>query len=459
MDKNKPITLYEYGEWSAKVEKSNFTALEQQLIEIWKARKKEDGDDMLTESENEEVVKKNDFQPFLLLNHKKEIRARNWVGFIQNDEQLIEIYPKVFKKNTQSKETSLEEKGNMLQHVFFWLDYCNKQRFPHTQAGLETVNVDSFPELIIYLFASHLKEILEEKPLSIYQEVEERMQMPRGRLNFQRYINNSLVTGQWHQMECDYDPFVFDNAVNRVIKYCARLLEQQTRIDSNINLLREITFILDEVEDMSCSIYDVRQIKLNPFFEEYETALDYCKMILEQQIYSSESYEMNRWTMLLPMELLFEDFIAGFIKKYFSDEWNVEFQKGDMYVVNDPKAFKMKHDIFLEHKTSGKKIIIDTKYKIRTDDEQKEAKKGVTQSDIYQMITYAIKRDCKDVVLMYPCALDKVSEHDESFAVNHGKESNEQIKIHVVSVPFWCEGAFVKDRLKNALKEKMQNVL
>ena len=350
------------------------------------------------------------------------------------------------------------------------MDYCTKWKFPHTQAGLDLEHIDSFPELIIYLMASEIKTIVEEKPLSLYQEVEERMQMPRGRLNFQRYITNSLSKGLWHQMECDHEPFVFDNVVNRVIKYCVRLLAQQSGNEVNQNLLSDIIFVLDEVEDVPCTIYDLQKIKLNPFFEEYQQALDYCRMILEQQIYSNESYSMQRWTILFPMELLFEDFIAGFIKRHFQNDWEeIKSQKSNMNVVNEPEpAFQMKHDIYLESKDRSRTIIIDTKYKVRTNEERNEKKRGVSQADLYQMLAYAYKRDCKEVILMYPCEMSEVESEEKPFKIYVGNEiKGDPILIRVVAVPFWSNVPLfnlknLEDKpniLEKKLKEKLKNIL
>ncbi len=460
MQENNNIhTHYEFGNWSDY--NKGFESLEKHLIDVWKTRKELfDEEEIETLINDDEEHKKPDYQPFLSLSHKSKIRARNWVGFIQDEDQLIEIYPKVFKQNTPSKES-------MLRHIFFWMDYCSKIKFPNTQAGLNTDNIDSFPELIIYLMASHIKTILEEKPLSLYQETEERMQMPRGRINFQRYINNSLVNGSWHQLECDHEPFLFDNSVNRIIKYCARLLEQQTKIDSNKNLLRDITFILDEVEDVPCTIHDLQRIKLNAFFEEYHIALDYCKMILEQQLYNAEAYDMKRWTMLFPMELLFEDFIAGFVKEHLDKDWKVEFQKGEIYVVDEPKVFKMKHDIFLTNKETNKEtnktIIIDTKYKLRSASDKADKKRGVSQADLYQMITYAVKRGCKDVVLVYPCSIsDAEKSKDEkpvTFKIKSGFDKNHQISISVVELPFWMDGDFDKNTIIDALSNNIEKLI
>lgn len=458
--------LFEYGDWAElrNKEDDDIDAFEKQLVDIWSNRNLELSEEERSDfvvNDNPEEVKKKDYQPFLSINHKKQIRARNWVGFIQNENELIEIYPKIFNGKNLGNIT-------ILKHIFFWLDYCARWKFPHCKAGLATNNIDSFLELMILLFASHIKEIVEEKPLSLYQMKEERLLTPKGSLNFNRYINNSLVTGNWQYMECDHEPFEYDNTVNRVLKYCARLLLNQTKISTNQNLLADIIFTLDDVEDLPCTVHDLQKVKLNPFFEEYHLALDYCKMILEQQIYSSDAYDLMRWSLLFPMELIFEEFIAGFIEQKFSKEWKVKSQKSDKYLVEETnpelKIFKMKHDIFLENiKYPGRKIIIDTKYKIRDEKDISDNKKGVAQADLYQMISYAYKRGCEEIILIYPNNKSDGLREPSTFKINSGISGCKfTINIKIVEVPFWREDAISANdfiELKESLKKKLDEVL
>lgn len=465
MENNNSTVLFEYGDWAElrNKEDDDIDAFEKQLVDIWGYRNLELSEEERSDfvvNDNPEEVKKKDYQPFLSINHKKQIRARNWVGFIQNENELIEIYPKVFNGKNLDNNT-------ILKHIFFWLDYCARWKFPHCKAGLATNDIDSFLELMIFLFATHIKEIVEEKPLSLYQMKEERLLTPKGSLNFNRYINNSLVTGNWQYMECDYEPFEYDNTVNRVLKYCARLLANHAKSSHTQNLIADIIFILDEVTDVPCTVHDLQKVKLNSFFEEYYLALGYCQMIMEHQIYSSDSYELARWSILFPMELLFEEFIAGFINQEFSGKWNVKKQKSEMYVVEKPenehKVFQMRHDIFLESIDKKRTIIIDTKYKIRDNKEIEDHKKGVAQGDLYQMISYAYKRGCEEIILIYPNYKNDVLMEQPAFKINSGISGCKfTINIKIVEVPFWREDAIsAKDfiELKESLKKKLDEVL
>jgi len=84
------------------------------------------------------------------------------------------------------------------------------------------------------------------------------------------------------------------------------------------------------VSDEPCNSSSLNRIKLNSFFGEYIAIIDICRMVLNQEIYSNNHYEQSHWSLLFPMEYIFEDFVAGFIEKELSNDWKVEFQKQDL---------------------------------------------------------------------------------------------------------------------------------
>jgi 5-methylcytosine-specific restriction enzyme subunit McrC len=290
--------------------------------------------------------------------------------------------------------------------------------------------------LIINLIANEIFSTISNHPLLQYQEVEEALATPRGSINFNRYINQSLSRSNFHMIECDYEPFVFDNKVNRVIKYCCRLLLNKTTLSENIRILQEVINHLDEVTDTVVTLRDAESIVFNHFYEDYANVIDSCKLILGQQLYSGTPYDLSQWCLLLPMEYIFEDFVAGFLETHFSKDWTVEYQKSDLYLSDQPQVFNLQQDIFLTNRSSGRKAIVDAKYKIRDPNFKSDAKKGVSQSDLYQMVSYAYKRGCNEVVLIYPNVSEEIKEPDV-FEINSGFESSNSIIVKAIEVPFW----------------------
>jgi len=253
-------------------------------------------------------------------------------------------------------------------------------------------------------------------------------------------------------IECDYEPFVFDNKVNRVIKYCCRLLLSKTTLSENIRILQEVIYHLDEVTDTVVTLRDAESIVLNHFFNDYTCIIDSCKLILAQQLYSGKPYDLSQWCLLLPMEYIFEDFVAGFMDVHFGKEWKVHYQKSDLYLSDTPQVFNLQHDIFLTNRLTERKLIVDAKYKMRDKNFKSDLKRGVSQTDLYQMVSYAYKRGCNEVVLIYPNVDEEIKEHDV-FEIKSGFENSETITAKAIEVPFWSIKGLtsLESRLVNVL--------
>lgn len=420
--------------------------LEPYLCEVWKSRTFLYASDF--EAEPLEITEASEYQPFFRFDGER-IYAKNFIGFIQQEKHLLEIYPKVFKDKGV-------DKGLMLKHIFFWFRYCRKIRFPFAQVNLDSSPETDIPELLIWLFANQCHEVINQNPYHQYHETAEILATPRGRINFQAYARNGLARGLYHQIDCVHEPFLYDNQVNRTIKYVCRLLQSVARFGETQEILRKIVFTLDDVEDLPCHASSLQAVRLNSFFSEYELILDWCRRFLDQHLYSHRPYELSTWSLLLPMEYVFEDFVAGFIELEFP-EWKVHPQKSDFYLTDTPKAFQMRHDIFLEHReNSNNRIIVDTKYKMRPV-EVGDKKKGVSQADMYQVFSYAVRRNCSKVVLIYPNFQEEVRP-PEHFEINAGWLEEGKITITILEIPFWSGRNFagLQEHLRTGLKEVLR---
>ena len=440
------IKVYEFGK-HFEVPKDECAALKTYLHEVWQRRFANEIEEEI--SEEQEITSRQSFLTF----HESDTKAsaKNYVGFIQSGELHIEIYPKVFKNHDHHDANA----KLFLKHLFYWFGYCRKWKFPITNVNLDSLDHDNLPELIIKLIADCIHDTIAASPISLYEEVEESLMMPRGRINFGRYITNGLSTGNHHILECDYEPLVYDNKLNRAIKYVTRILQSLSKFDETKNRLNDIIFILDEVEDVPCMVQDLDKIKINSFFTDYQLLIDLCRLILEQQLYSNNHYEQHQWCLLFPMEYIFEDFVAGFLEYHFKD-WNVEYQKSDKYLATNTgnsQVFQMRHDIFLTHKVSKIEIIVDAKYKPRDPKTFADPKKGIAQSDMYQITSYAFRRGCNHVLLIYPnfsegCCLP------DFFNIQSGFANRDNIEVIAAEIPFWSMNNF--EQLTKSLEQRFR---
>jgi 5-methylcytosine-specific restriction enzyme subunit McrC len=361
-------------------------------------------------------------QPFLRFefgdqNSGAYIRAGKHVGFIQYEDITIEILPKLFQK---------EEADEAFRHLLWWLHYCQKIRFPFTDLLSDSDSLNDFPEALIGYFARYTYNLISTQPYQHYEECTEAMPFLRGTLNTQAYIRDSVSRGYWHEFVCDYSPFVFNNRLNQIIKYVARRLTYLCRLPDTHRWLEKVLFLLDEVDDVFCTITDCDTIHLNRFFHEYEICLDMCRFFLSDSYLNRQEAHERHFCFLLPMEYVFEDFIAGITQLHFSKEFIVKPQAPGW--LTDRGEFQLRNDLLLTNRQTKKQWIVDTKYKIR-DTRNQDSKKGVSQSDLYQMISYALRRGTDQVVLLYPCRFEKLPGEVAHFSV-----SPENIKIQAIHI-------------------------
>ena len=441
------INLYEYA--NSEPYGGDIEALESFLDEIWEKRPQQVAlypDPTEEEQYDSSIEAKQKFLTFLKYNH---IKSRKYIGIINYNGHTINLLPKIFFQN-KSAEYSEDALNAIHANVLWWLSYCKKIKFPKTKSALSTIKSDFF-ELLIYLFALYTRQALNNCMYQTYTEINNEIDFMKGRLDVNKYITDNLSNGRWHKLACIYDSFEFDNLFNRIVKCVANLLLGTSNNNENRQLLSEIIFILDEVSDVRASYSDCDKVNLNPLYEDLFTVLDYCKLFLANSVTFSYKDQFQVFAFFLPMEYVFEDFVFGFIETHLKNTEglkNLKYQKSDLYlaqlyeneqIVKD-KVFNLQHDIYFEYE--AKKIIADTKYKIiynpDNDPKNLDFKHGVSQADLYQLVSYAIRRKATDLYLLYPEKL--MERHNNNIEksvkfVIKDEFANKKIAINIAKVP------------------------
>jgi len=451
------INLFEYQN---KVNiHDSLEGLEGFLDEIWNSREKNS-----FYSENGNENDKIESQRFLQFIHKSnELKSNKYVGVIHYNGNKINLLPKIFFDS--EKEYLINDVNQIQNHILWWLSYCRKIKFPNYQTSLGSSKSDFF-EVLIYLFSKYTRELLNSTIYQQYEEVNRELSFIKGRLNANEYINENLSKGRWHKLNCTYDAFVFDNEFNRIIKYVTTLLFNVTSSQDNKKNLREMLFILDEVTDERASAEQCAKITFNPMFGEFETVRDYCQLFLTNCVSFDYKNDLKLFAFLLPMEYVFEDFIFGFIDKELK-EINAKAQRSDTYL-DEGRAFKLKPDLWL--KTNEKSLIADTKYKIVYSDES-DAKKGISQSDLYQMLAYAMRFDVNEIILFYPNTIKQNQEEETELTIKDTLADGKEILIRAFQLPILNRELLEKkleintdlnelfESTKQALKNRIEMIL
>ena len=221
------------------------------------------------------------------------------------------------------------------------------------------------------------------------------------------------------------------------------------------------------MSDVRCTPQDCDTIRLNYLQRHYQTILTLSKIFLLNKTSSYNLDNNESFCFLFPTEYLFEGFIGGFLQETLQGKAKVRLQASEVPLINDVviggksfgSAFKMRHDILVEHKEKGL-FILDTKYKQleriqKTIEYKNYLSATVDQDDLYQIIEYAAHRELTDVYLLYPMYRYESEENEDTFLVRETVSGNQKISVHIVRLPFIFEDDIeaTKEHLKKEIEK------
>ena len=327
----------------------------------------------------------------------KFIQARNYVGVLQTKGGLtIEILPKIADKTDTDKSKAVLIK--MLRTL---------KNFPFKSSNLASLKTQNLPllEIFISMFLCELEVLVKKGIKSDYVALEENLNFLKGKLNINEQIKRNSVHKE--RFYVGYSEFLSDIKINRIIKTTLKFLYKKSNSSKNQQKIRELLFIFDEVSE--CENYKnfFAKLVINRQVKHYEQTLLWCKIFLLNNSFTPHKGDDLGFALLFDMNALFESYVGDFIKKSFP---STILQHSEKHLVEYPKSFKLRPDIFLKDK-----FIADTKWKIiRQDNKENEEKYKISQADLYQLYAYGKKYECGRLYLIYP-KIDGVEQEPMKF--------------------------------------------
>ncbi|WP_148786837.1 McrC family protein [Campylobacter concisus] len=308
----------------------------------------------------------------------KFIQARNYVGVLQTKSGLtIEILPKIADKNDAERSKAVFIK--MLRTL---------KNFPFKSSNLASLKTQNLPllEIFISMFLCELEALVKKGIKSDYVALEENLNFLKGKLNINEQIKRNSIHKE--RFYVGYSEFLSDIKINRIIKTTLKFLYKKSNSSKNQQKIRELLFIFDEVSE--CEDYKnfFAKLVINRQVKHYEQTLLWCKIFLLGNSFTPHNGDDLGFALLFDMNALFESYVGNFIKKSFPC---TILQHSEKHLVEDPKSFKLRPDIFLKGK-----FIADTKWKIVS------SRDDISQADLYQLYAYGKKHECDKLHLIYP---------------------------------------------------------
>ncbi len=322
------------------------------------------------------------------------IQAKNHVGLIQTKKGfVIEILPKIASVKNGKAETN-EDIKKVFLNMIKTLKIINFKK-----TGISNVSTANMRilDIFILMFLDELSKLIKVGLKSNYIIEEENSFFYKGKILHAENIKRNLVRKDVIYVQLDN----YSNNIpeNKIIKATLLKLLDMTQ---SMNIQKRITqylFALDNIEASVNHNIDFEKCSNNRLMRDYSMLLSWCKIFLKNESFFNYRGDSISFSLLFPMELVFESYVAFKIKT--SERFNkyeIESQKSAYKLFSKPECFTLRPDIVLK-KDKENTIVIDTKWKVLDD---KKSNKGISQSDMYQMYVYGKKYNAEKVILIYP---------------------------------------------------------
>lgn len=381
MAKREPSTLFEY---------ETIDTLENDEIQ---------GLERLTRTTGVEILKP------LVKQGRLQFQAKQYVGVLQLGTRTLQILPKMHR-SPDPEQSQQEATRNLL----FMLDYAG-------YLGIREVNLaglrrsQNWFEVLIHLFASHLKQEWQKGSHRNYQPVDAVFPVLKGKWQVATQLKRPE---QKHLFTVTYDEFTEDNPLNRILRYVVERLWQITRDSRNRQALTELRYWMDGVKLLPVVTADMaKRVHLSRLNRQYEPLLRLAQLFLEQLGLQLSAHDVTTFSFVFDMNQVFERFITGFFQRHRHEILPSSLRECDLLpqakqaskylaVTQGQPVFRLKPDLLLRQYDHFP-VMVDIKYKLL---DVADRKLGIAESDFYQMCAYANRYDCPCVILLYPQTTD-----------------------------------------------------
>lgn len=315
------------------------------------------------------------------------LQVQKYVGIIQTKSgDSLEILPKVHDNDNSNNKEVIENSKKILLTM---LKTLKSHPFKNINiANLKSLNLPLL-EIFISMFLDEVSKLIKIGIKSDYVELEDNLKFLKGKLKISEQIRKNIVHKE--RFYVCYQEFSTDRAENRLIKSTLEFLYKRSKSSRNQRLIREYLFAFDEISSSSDINADFNRLKLNRQTKHYEQALLWSKIFLQNKSFSPYRGSEIAFALLFNMNRLFESYVGNFVKKKLP---NAKLQHSQKHLIEKPKGFMLKPDMFLRHQKRN--YIADTKWKII------KSKDDISQTDLYQLYAYGKKYECGKLYLIYP---------------------------------------------------------
>jgi 5-methylcytosine-specific restriction enzyme subunit McrC len=300
--------------------------------------------------------------------------AGNKIGVILGEGLHIRIEPKVPIANLFTMLTYADG-----------LDYFREPQAPLGRSE------DLF-EFIVRMFVHQVDRLVRQGIQRGYVDFEEPHPFLRGRLLLGEHLRHTLTRpSEFHQRT---NEFTADLLENRILHETLSRLGRAPGLGAGLrHTLRRAASAFAEVPPAHITPADCDAVLYTRLNERYRPAVVLARLLLQYLALESHTGRTPFATYLLPMALIFEQFIAAYLSqaRSLTPDFSVAAQK--RLTLDHGGRVTGYLDVLLE-RAGRPALVLDTKYKVYGE--------KPSNADLYQMAAYAQTVGVAAAVLLYP---------------------------------------------------------
>ncbi|HEV2081793.1 MAG TPA: restriction endonuclease [Brevundimonas sp.] len=327
----------------------------------------------------------------VLVRTHKELCARQVVGVLAVPGVELEILPKIDRLGEDGVRGVLI---HMVAHAW-------DLPIADGEAALFSRQEKTLLEILIRLFCDRLFKAVHRGLSRRYLDHEDDLPSLRGRLNVQRQFTTNVITP--NRLACGFSELSSDIALNQVLKGTVVELAKWSRSTRNRRLLLELELAFEGVSSLPRDRLPWDQVHLDRTDARYRELFDLARALMNRRWQTTTAGDMGGTALMFEMNTLFEAYLGRHMRAVGRAHRRAVALQGPrkfiLFDENGSPRFATKPDIVVGGPDGPH--VIDTKWK-RLQSADVDAKRGVNQADVYQMLAYGQVYGAKRLTLLYP---------------------------------------------------------
>jgi 5-methylcytosine-specific restriction enzyme subunit McrC len=330
------------------------------------------------------------------------LQLQNYAGVILTpDGTQIEVLPKVTKHAHHQNGVAQSRAAllNMLREL---------GSFRHIQTNAASVKHQKMPLLEVFIgqFLSSVNHLIKKGLKSEYCQRRDNLFYLKGKLQVAEQLKRNSVSQ--HKFAVEYDEFLPDTLPNQLVKTALSKVLTLTRSGAHQKLARELLFAFEGVAFIERLTSDTENIHVSRGMDYYQAPIAWSNLILRGCSPLTMSGNSKAFSLLFPLESVFESYVASILAKLTSKDIKLISQAKSQHLVtyNTKGMFKLKPDLMLSSNHQAL-VVLDTKWKLIDQAKNNGTDKyQLSQADFYQMYAYGQKYlgGSGELILIYPAS-------------------------------------------------------